>query len=156
MPRRLLPVLVVVLALVTIPPLLVQTASLRAGSTVLLPGSAVADGYLVPGIPTELSYAVDVRNSGAAPLTVVGLAGTQEGPYSARPGRGGPGGGLPEEAGFAPFQLWPGQARLVVVHLTLTGPPAPVSVAGVSLAARVLGVDRSIEVDLPARLRTGG
>ena len=156
LPRPLLVLLAIVLVLVTVPPLLVQTARLRVDGTVLLPGAAVADGYLVSGTPSELSYALDIRNAGAAPLTVIGLADPRQGPYTTRPGRGGPGGGLPEEVGFAPFRLWPGQTRLVVVHLTLAGPPAPVRITAVRLATRVLGVDRSLEVALPARLRTGG
>lgn len=68
MPRLQRPPLVllaVVLALVTVPPLLVQTARLSLGGTVLLPGAAVADGYLVPGTRpscrTPWTYATAAR-----------------------------------------------------------------------------------------------
>lgn len=136
--------------------LLVAGARLPLGDTVLLPGTQTGGRWVVDGAAGELSLAVDVRNGGVLPLRVDGVTDQRWGPYAVRLGRGGPGGGVPElEGGFEPFLLWPGQQRLLVLHLTRTGEPAPLEVPSFEVpafevAATVLGVPRELAVELPA------
>ena len=135
--------------------LLAATARLPLGDTVLLPGTERAGVREVSGQAGELSLAVDVRNGGLVPLRVVGPATDRLGDYDVRLGRGVPGGGVPEQEQFAPFLLWPGQQRLLVLHLTGTGaaPGRPLELRSFEVAASVLGVPRDLEVVLPATLR---
>ena len=139
-------------------PLLVLTVRLPLGDTLLLPGLEQDGVRLVSGGPVELSVAVDVRNVGLVPVRVQGASPQDLGPYAVRLGRGGPGGGVPEEEVFAPFTLWPGQQRLVVAHLTRVGGPADVQISRFSLDASVLGLDRQLAVRLPTtvEVRTAG
>lgn len=134
---------------------LVATARLPLGDTVLLPGTERAGVREVSGEAGELSLAVDVRNGGPVPLRVEGPAVDRLGGYDVRLGRGVPGGGVPEQEQFAPFLLWPGQQRLLVLHLTGTGaaPDRPLELRSFEVAASVLGVPRDLEVVLPATLR---
>ena len=134
---------------------LVATARLPLGDTVLLPGTERAGVREVSGEAGELSLAVDVRNGGPVPLRVEGPAADRLGGYDVRLGRGVPGGGVPEQEQFAPFLLWPGQQRLLVLHLTGTGvaPDRPLELRSFEVAASVLGVPRDLEVVLPATLR---
>ena len=133
--------------------LLAVTARLPLGDTVLLPGTERAGVREVSGQAGELSLAVDVRNGGLVPLRVVGPATDRLGDYDVRLGRGVPGGGVPEQEQFAPFLLWPGQQRLLVLHLTGAAPGRPLELRSFEVAASVLGVPRDLEVVLPATLR---
>ena len=133
--------------------LLAATARLPLGDTVLLPGTERAGVREVSGQAGELSLAVDVRNGGLVPLRVVGPATDRLGDYDVRLGRGVPGGGVPEQEQFAPFLLWPGQQRLLVLHLTGAAPGRPLELRSFEVAASVLGVPRDLEVVLPATLR---
>lgn len=154
--RRVLPrALLGLAALVALAVLLIATARLPLGDTVLLPGTERAGVREVSGQAGELSLAVDVRNGGLVPLRVVGPAADRLGDYDVRLGRGVPGGGVPEQEQFAPFLLWPGQQRLLVLHLTGTGaaPGRPLELRSFEVAASVLGVPRDLEVVLPATLR---
>ena len=134
---------------------LAATARLPLGDTVLLPGTERAGVREVSGEAGELSVAVDVRNGGPVPLRVEGPAVDRLGGYDVRLGRGVPGGGVPEQEQFAPFRLWPGQQRLLVLHLTRTGaaPGRPLELRSFTVAASVLGVPRDLEVVLPTTLR---
>lgn len=134
---------------------LVATARLPLGDTVLLPGTERAGVREVSGEAGELSLAVDVVNGGPVPLRVKGPAAARLGGYDVRLGRGVPGGGVPEQEQFAPFLLWPGQQRLLVLHLTRTGaaPGRPLELRSFKVAASVLGVPRDLEVVLPTTLR---
>lgn len=153
MPTRLLSrALLVLLAGICLLVLLVGTARLRVGETVLLPGTETGGVRLVSGAAGELSLAIDVRNPGMLPIRVEGPGENRLGPYAVRLGRGGPGGGVPEEATFAPFTLWPGQQRLVVLHLTRAGAPQALELADISIAASVAGVGRTLRVVLPTPL----
>ena len=159
MPTRLPRVLVGLAALAVLGAglvaLLAVTARLPLGDTVLLPGTERAGVREVSGEAGELSLAVDVRNGGPVPLRVEGPAADRLGGYDVRLGRGVPGGGVPEQEQFAPFLLWPGQQRLLVLHLTGTGaaPDRPLELRSFEVAASVLGVPRDLEVVLPATLR---
>ncbi|MCW2616124.1 MAG: hypothetical protein JWN08_3118 [Frankiales bacterium] len=134
--------------------LLVATVRLPLGETVLLPGTEQGGVRTVSGDAGELSLAVDVRNGGLLPVRVDGVADLAIGPYAARLGRGGPGGGVPEQEVFEPFVLWPGQQRLLVLHLTRAGDPAPLDLTGFRVATTVLGVvGRDLEVQLPTTLQ---
>lgn len=140
--RRAVWLLVALGVLMTGLPLLMHRAGLRAGDTVLLPGRLEAGAWVVQG-RGEVSWAMDVRNGGVLPVRVDGPADPAQ-----QLGRGPAGGGLPEEA-FAPFTLWPGQSRLVVVH---AGGQAATYDA-VELAGSVLGVARALRVALPQPVR---
>ena len=142
-------------ALVALTALLIMTARLSLGDTVLLPGTERAGVREVSGEAGELSLAVDVRNGGALPLRVRGPVEGRLGSYDVRLGRGVPGGGVPEQEQFAPFVLWPGQQRLLVLHLTRTAasPARPLELRRFEVATSVLGVHRDLEVVLPATLR---
>ncbi len=154
MPTRLLPrILLVLLAGVGVLLLLLATARLRVGETVLLPGTETGGVRVVSGAAGELSLAVDVRNTGLLPIRVEGAGQGRLGPYAVRLGRGGPGGGVPEEPTFAPFVLWPSQQRLVVVHLTREGTPQALDLTSIGIAASVLGVGRTLRVELPTPLQ---
>lgn len=157
MPTRPLPrAALAVLALAALAVLLVSSARLPLGETVLLPGTETGGVRVLDGASPELSVAVDVRNGGLAPLRVDGVAEQRLGPYAARLGRGGPGGGVPEQERFAPFVLWPGQQRLVVLHLTRSGERRPFDLRSFRVATSVLGaVRRDLEVVLPTPLRVG-
>ena len=134
---------------------LAATARLPLGDTVLLPGTERAGVREVSGESGELSLAVDVVNGGPVPLRVEGPAADRLGGYDVRLGRGVPGGGVPEQEQFAPFLLWPGQQRLLVLHLTGRGaaPDRPLELRSFKVAASVLGVPRDLEVVLPTTLR---
>ena len=154
--RRVLPAALLGLAaLAALVAVLVATARLSLGDTVLLPGTERAGVQEVSGEAGELSLAVDVRNGGPLPLQVEGPATDRLGSYDVRLGRGVPGGGVPEQEQFAPFMLWPGQQRLLVLHLTRTAasPGRPLELRRFEVAARVLGVRRDLEVVLPTTLR---
>ena len=154
MPTRLLPrALLGLLALVALLVLAGATARLPLGDTVLLPGTERQGVREVSGAAGELSLAVDVRNGGVLPLRVEGAAAGRIGAYAVRLGRGGPGGGVPEQDVFAPFVLWPGQQRLLVLHLARDGAPQPLVLEGFGLATSVLGVPRELPVELPTTLR---
>lgn len=88
---------------------------------------------------------MDVRSPGLLPIRVEGAASPRVGAYAARLGRGGPSGGVPEEATFAPFVLWPGQQRLVVLNLTRVDDGA---LTLRDVAASVVGVARTLRVGL--------
>ena len=147
--------LAALVALVALTALLIATARLSLGDTVLLPGTERAGVREVSGEAGELSLAVDVRNGGPLPLRVEGPAVDRLGSYDVRLGRGVPGGGVPEQEQFAPFVLWPGQQRLLVLHLTRTAasPGRPLELRRFAVATSVFGVDRDLEVVLPATLR---
>ena len=154
--RRVLPrALLGLAALVALAVLLIATARLSLGDTVLLPGTERAGVREVSGEAGELSLAVDVRNGGALPLRVRGPVEDRLGSYDVRLGRGVPGGGVPEQEQFAPFVLWPGQQRLLVLHLTRTAaaPARPRELRRCEVATSVLGVRRDLEVVLPATIR---
>ena len=159
MPTSLPRVLVGLAALAVLGPglvaVLAATARLPLGDTVLLPGTERAGVREVSAQAGELSLAVDVVNGGPVPLRVEGPAADRLGSYDVRLGRGVPGGGVPEQEQFAPFLLWPGQQRLLVLHLTGTGaaPGRPLELRSFEVAASVLGVPRDLEVVLPATLR---
>ena len=119
----------------------------------LLPGTERQGERVVSGAAGELSLAVDVRNGGLLPLRVEGLAAERLGAYGARLGRGGPGGGVPEQEVFAPFVLWPGQQRLLVLHLVRDSAPQPLVLEGFEVSTTVLGVPRELSVELPTTLR---
>ena len=157
MPTRFLPrALLGVVAVLSLLALLLATARLQLGDTVLLPGTEAGGVREVSGEAAELSLAVDVRNGGLLPLVVEGPEQDRIGPYAVLLGRGGPGGGVPEEERFAPFTLWPGQQRLVVLHLERAGDAAPVELGEVALRTSVAGVPRVLRVELPTALRVGG
>ena len=154
MPTRVLPrALLGLLALAALLALLGATARLPLGDTVLLPGTERQGVREVSGAAGELSVAVDVRNGGLLPLRVEGAAVDRLGAYAVRLGRGGPGGGVPEQEVFSPFVLWPGQQRLLVLHLTRDGAPQPLVLDGFGVATTVLGVPRELPVELPTTLR---
>jgi len=158
LPRPVWVLLALAAVLAVLVPLLVLTVRLPLGDTLLLPGLEQDGVRVVSGGPVELSVAADVRNVGLVPVRVQGASPQDLGPYAVRLGRGGPGGGVPEEEVFAPFTLWPGQQRLVVAHLTRAGDPADVRISRFSLDTRVLGVDRRLVVRLPTavEVRTAG
>ena len=149
LPRALLGLL----ALAALLALLGATARLPLGDTVLLPGTERQGVREVSGAAGELSVAVDVRNGGLLPLRVEGAAVDRLGAYAVRLGRGGPGGGVPEQEVFSPFVLWPGQQRLLVLHLTRDGAPQPLVLDGFGVATTVLGIPRELPVELPTTLR---
>ena len=133
--------------------LLLSTARLRVGDTVLMPGTERAGVREVSGAADELSLAVDVRNVGLLPLRVEGPARERIGAYAVDLGRGVPGGGVPEEDVFAPFLLWPGQQRLVVLHLERDGAPEELELDELELRTSVAGVPRVLRVELPTQVR---
>ncbi len=154
MPTRPLPRLLLgLLAVLALATLLVSTARLRVGDMVLLPGTEAGGVRQVSAAAGELSLALDVRNDGLLPLRVEGPAEQRLGAYAVRLGRGGPGGGVPEEEAFAPFVLWPGQQRLLVLHLELAARQAPLDLAELSVATSVVGLDRTLAVELPTPVR---
>ena len=140
------------LALVALAVLLVSSARLLLGETVLLPGTERSGVRVVDSAAGELSVAVDVRNGGLVPVRVQGPADARLGSYAVRLGRGGPGGGVPEEPGFSPFVLWPGRSRLLVLHLRRDGARA-LELASFRVSTSVLGLPRELEVRLPTTLR---
>lgn len=154
MPVRPLPrVLLTVLAVLALLALLLATARLRVGDTVLLPGTETGGVRTVDGAAGEFSLAVDVRNAGLLPLVVEGPERDRIGPYAVLLGRGVPGGGVPEQGRFSPFTLWPGQQRLLVLHLRRDGDAEPVELAEVAVRASVAGVPRVLRAELPTPVR---
>jgi len=151
--RGLVGALLGLLGLATLAALLVATARLPLGDTVLLPGTERAGVREVSGAAGELSLAVDVRNGGLVPLRVEGAARDRLGSYGVRLGRGVPGGGVPEQEQFAPFLLWPGQQRLLVLHLHSTGGAPELELGRFAVEVSVLGVSRDLEVVLPDTIR---
>ena len=153
LPRRAWPLLALLAAVVVLVPLLVATVRLPLGDTLILPGLDTDGVHVVSGGPVELSLAADVRNVGLVPVRVRGAVAESLGPYAVRLGRGGPGGGVPEEPEFAAFTLWPGQQRLVVAHLTRAGDAQDVLIDRFRLETSVLGVSRRLTVRLPTALQ---
>lgn len=153
-PTRALPrALLALLALAGLLLLLLATARLRVGETVLLPGEETGGVRVVSGAAGELSFALDVRNSGLVPIRVEGPAGDRVGPYATRLGRGPAGGGVPEQERFSPFVLWPGQQRLLVLHLTRDADPSALTIDELAVATSVVGVGRTLGVALPTPLQ---
>jgi len=60
---------------------------------------------------------------------------------------------VPEQERFSPFVLWPGQQRLLVLHLTREGDPSALAIDELAVATSVAGVGRTLEVALPTPLQ---
>ncbi|MBC7372534.1 MAG: hypothetical protein H7323_00895, partial [Frankiales bacterium] len=61
--------------------LLLATARLQVGETVLLPGNETGGVRTVSGAAGEVSLALDVRNDGLLPIRVEGAGQSRLGPY---------------------------------------------------------------------------